>query len=71
MNQFLGKANFKAILSNLTGCSNIVHSRVESNDKISGLDTELVKYNDHIKKMSEGPTKVNAMTLRVKELKKA
>lgn len=70
MNQFLGKAKSKAMPSNLTGCSDIVHRRAESNDMIPGLNAELVKYKDPIKKMREHPAKVNAMTLGVKELKK-
>lgn len=38
-----------------------VDSRAESIDKkISRLDAELVKYKDQIKKMREGPAKVNA-----------
>lgn len=71
VDQFLGNTKFRAILSSLTGCCDRVHSRAESNSKISGLGAELVKYKDRIKKMREHPAKVNAMTLGVKKLKKA
>lgn len=71
MDQFLGNTKFRAILSSLAGCCDRVHSRVESNSKISGLGAELGKYKDRIKKMREHPAKVNAMTLGVKKPKKA
>ncbi|KAG7252865.1 hypothetical protein CRUP_029222 [Coryphaenoides rupestris] len=59
MNRIFGKGKPKGPPPNLTDCINTVDSRSESIDKkVARLDAELVKYKDQMKKMREGPSKV-------------
>uniref|UniRef100_A0A8C9SRW3 Charged multivesicular body protein 5 n=1 Tax=Scleropages formosus TaxID=113540 RepID=A0A8C9SRW3_SCLFO len=66
MNRIFGRGKAKGPPPNLSDCIGTVDARAESVDKkIARLDAELVKYRDQMKKMRDGPSKVNCLTLRV------
>ena len=60
MNRLIGGGKKKAPPPNLTDAISSVDGRGESVEKkIAKLDLELKKYKDQMKKMREGPSKVN------------
>eukprot|EP00795_Rhopilema_esculentum_P014472 gene14472-5534_t len=71
MNRLFGRGKDKAPPPNLTDCISGVDSRAESIEKkINMLDNDLKKYREQMKKMRDGPSKVDAMKLGVKEMKR-